>query len=67
MKQKTLPPLDVLQRYSVDEACAYLRCSRRTLYQRINASELPVIRDGHRTYVPGTAIAERSRLPDHAA
>lgn len=27
-----LPPLDPMQRYTVDESCRYLRTSRTTLY-----------------------------------
>jgi hypothetical protein len=62
MKTNSLPPLDVLQRYSVPEASAYLRQSRAKTYQDIAAKVLPIIKDGRRTYVPGTAIAERSRI-----
>ena len=61
MKQPNLPPLDTLQRYSVPEASAYLRQSRAKTYQDIAAKTLTVIKDGRRTYIPGTAIAARSR------
>src|SRR5258705_79720 len=52
-----LPPLDQLQRYPINEAGSYLRMSRARLYEKIAAGELTVIRDGRRTYVPGSEIA----------
>ena len=60
--QQNLPPLDINQRYSIDEACAYLRKCRASLYTDIK-NGMPVIKDGRRTFVPGAVIAERSRLP----
>ena len=62
MKQQVLTPLDTLQRYTVPEASAYLRQSRAKTYQDIAKGLLPIIKDGRRTYVPGSAIAERSAL-----
>lgn len=59
----SLPPLDPAQRYSVDEAIAYLRTSRRTIYDDINAGRLITIHEGKRRFVPGSEIARRSRLP----
>ncbi len=56
-----LPPLDLQQRYSIPEASAYLRQSRSKTYMDIGAGTLAIIKDGKRTYIPGTAIAERSR------
>ncbi|MGK2926498.1 MAG: helix-turn-helix domain-containing protein [Lysobacterales bacterium] len=67
MVKQTLPPLDTLQRYSVPEASAYLRQSRAKTYQDIAAKRLPIIKDGRRTYIPGTAIAERSSIGAAAA
>lgn len=58
----SLQPLDVAQRYSTREACAYLRTSNATLYNLIAAGLLRVIREGKRTYVPGSEIARRSSL-----
>lgn len=66
MKAKILAPLDPLQRYTVNEACDYLRISRAHLYKQINNGSLPKIDDGKRTFIPGAAIAARSRLPDEA-
>jgi hypothetical protein len=59
----TLPPLDVTQRYSVEEAIAYLRSSRKTLFDDIRNGRLATIKEGKRRFVPGTEIARRSRLP----
>jgi excisionase family DNA binding protein len=57
-----LPALDTAQRYTVNEACAYLRVSRAYLYKLIREGQVPTIADGRRTFVPGAAIAERSRV-----
>ena len=47
MKQRPhLPPLDPAQRYNVEEAIAYLRTSRRSLYDDINAGRLLTILEG---------------------
>jgi excisionase family DNA binding protein len=62
MQQKNLPPLDLNQRYSIGEACAYLRISRAQLYKRITDGSLPTIEDGRRRFVPGHVIAARSRV-----
>ena len=56
-----LPPLDPQQRYTIPEASAYLRQSRSKTYLDIGAGTLTTIKDGKRTYIPGTVIAERSR------
>jgi excisionase family DNA binding protein len=61
-KRAALAPLDINQRYAIDEAALYLRCSRAYVYRLIKREELPTIQDGRRTYVPGAAIAERSRV-----
>jgi hypothetical protein len=63
MKPPTLPPLDSQQRYSIPEAIHYLRSSRRTIYADIARGRLKVIREGRRTFVPGSEIVRRSRLP----
>ena len=62
MQQKTLPALDLNQRYTIEEACAYLRISRAQLYKKISEGSLSTIEDGRRRFVPGQVIAERSRL-----
>ena len=60
--QAPLPPLDARQRYSVDEGIAYLRESRSRLYEKIASGELKVIKDGRRTYIPGTELVRLSTL-----
>jgi excisionase family DNA binding protein len=67
MPKPTIPPLDVLQRYTINEACSYLRVSRATLYKCIHAGKLPIIKEGRRTFVPGRVIAERSAPPEAAS
>jgi hypothetical protein len=64
----TLPPVDPNQRYEVEEARAYLRQSRSKTYSDIAAGALKVIKDGKRTYIPGSEIVRRSTLqPTQAA
>lgn len=58
-----LPQLDERQRYSVPEAIAYLRTSRRSIYALIGSGSLRVLKEGRRTYVPGSEIARLSRVP----
>ncbi len=60
--QAPLPPLDARQRYSVDEGIVYLRESRSRLYEKIASGELKIIKDGGRTYVPGSELIRLSRL-----
>ena len=57
------PPLDPLQRYSIAEANALLRQSNARTYQQIKTGDLRTIRDGGRTYIPGSEIVRRSTLP----
>jgi hypothetical protein len=61
-----LPLLDARQRYSVDEGMAYLRESRSRLYEKIASGELKVIKDGRRTYIPGTELVRLSTLADNS-
>lgn len=64
MSTQTTPlaPLDPAQRYSIPEAIRYLRSSRKTIYQDINAGKLAIIKHGRRTFVPGSEIARLSRV-----
>lgn len=59
---RTLPPVDPNQRYEIDEAKDYLRQSRSKTYSDIASGALRVIKDGGRTYVPGSEIVRRSTL-----
>lgn len=56
-----LPPLDERQRYGIAEAAAYLRICRARVYQKLAAGELKIIKDGRRSFIPGTEIARLSR------
>lgn len=60
MKSRNLPPLDLNQRYSVEEAAAYLRQSRAKTFADIGSGKLSSLTDGRRRYVPGWAIARAS-------
>ena len=57
----TLPPLDERQRYSIEETIAYLRISRARLYEKIAAGEIATLKDGRRTFIPGTEIVRHCR------
>ena len=63
----TLPPVDARQRYSIPEGVQYLRLSRSEIYARIKSGTIKVIKDGKRTFVPGTEIIRLSTLPSEAA
>jgi excisionase family DNA binding protein len=58
-----VPKLDKLQRYSVPEALALLRTSRRSLYQLIAAGRIRPIKQGRRTFISGAQIAKLSQVP----
>jgi excisionase family DNA binding protein len=55
-----LPPLDPAQRYSPEEAAAYLRISRWSVFMDIRDGRLASIKEGRRRFVPGSEIARRS-------
>lgn len=61
-ESRMLAPLDAAQRYSIAEACQYLRASRDNVYRKIRRGELRTLRDGRRRYVPGSEIARVSTL-----
>lgn len=56
-------PLDAQQRYTIPEASDLLRQSRAKTYKDITAGNIRVIKDGSRTYIPGSEIIRRSTLP----
>lgn len=58
-----LPPVDAGQRYSVEETALYLRSSRWSVFMDLREGRLRAIREGRRTYIPGSEIIRRSTLP----
>jgi hypothetical protein len=50
-------------RYSIPETAALLRQSVPKTWIDIRENKLKVIREGGRTFVPGSEIVRRSRLP----
>lgn len=62
-----LQPLDERQRYTPEEAIAYLRISRRTLFEHINTGALSSLKEGKRRFIPGSAIIKASVTPLRAA
>src|SRR5260370_37623382 len=63
---RTIPPVDVAQRYTIAEAVSYLRISHASIYKEINARRIRILKHGKRTFVPGSEIARLSRLEDAA-
>jgi excisionase family DNA binding protein len=59
----SVPVLDVAQRYSVPEAIALLRTSRRSIYQLIADGRIRPIKQGRRTFISGASIAALSQAP----
>jgi hypothetical protein len=54
--------IDSNQRLSIPETNAALRQSNSKTYEDIAAGRLKVIKDGKRTYIPGSEIIRRSAL-----
>jgi Helix-turn-helix domain len=66
--EEPLAPLDPLQRYTVKETLAYLRTSRQSFYSKIlNKGKIAVIKEGARTFIPGSEIVRLSRVETQAA
>jgi hypothetical protein len=57
-----LPALDPAQRYSIEEGIAYLRSSRKTIFDDIREGRLLTIKEGKRRFIPGSEIVRRSRV-----
>ncbi len=66
-KRQPPPALDPLQRYTIPESNAVLRQSNAKTYGDIKTGKIRVIRDGGRTYVPGSELVRLSSLPADAA
>jgi hypothetical protein len=60
---RVFPPLEPHRRYTIPAASGLLSQSRAKTYLDIRAGVLAVIKDGRRTYIPGTEIIRRSTLP----
>lgn len=55
-----LAPIDPNQRYTPEEAAAYLRSSRWSVYLDFRTKRLSFFKDGKRTYVMGAELIRRS-------
>lgn len=69
---KRKPPapaaLDPNSRYTIPEAAAALRQSVAKTYLDIKRGQLRIIKDGTRTYAPGSELIRRCTLPsEHSA
>lgn len=67
-RKRVSPPatVDANQRYDLAEVNAILRQSPAKTFADMRAGTLRVIREGRRTFVPGSELIRRSRLPEHA-
>lgn len=55
--------VDPNQRYTMPEAAAILRQSLAKTYLDVRRGELRILKDGSRTYAPGSELVRRSTLP----
>ena len=55
-----LPPVDANRRYDISTACAYLGISRVRLYSKLKVGEIRPLKDGGRTFIPGSEIIRLS-------
>lgn len=62
-KNSTLPALDPLRRYPVEQAMAYLGISRKRFYDNIKAGRIKIVKDGRRTFVPASEVIRCSQAP----
>ena len=59
---KNLPPLDILQRYTINESADYLRVSRAYVCKLIKKGSLETIEEGSHRFVTGSAIEARCTI-----
>ncbi|GEM_PF-4842180 len=64
IKGSVLLPLDISQRYSIEEAARYLRTSRWSVFQLLKNNQIQRIKQGKRTFIPGSEIARLSTIPN---
>ncbi len=62
MTRSPLPPIDTQQRYTINEACQYLRISRPFLYEKVKRREIRILKDRSRSFIPGSEIVRNSTL-----
>ena len=66
-QRRNLPPPDPASRYSVPDALVYLDLSRKGFYGLVKAGHLRLIKNGRRSYCPGSEIIRLSTLPAMSA
>jgi hypothetical protein len=57
---QSLPPIDPLRRYSVNDSLQYLGISRAPFYQNVAEGKIKIIKDRKRTFVPGSELVRLS-------
>lgn len=58
-----LPQLEPLRRYDIPTTLALLGISRRHFYQSVKAGRIKMVKDGRRSFCPGSEIARLSQVP----
>jgi hypothetical protein len=74
-RKKPVPPpplVDARQRYDIPEGSAILRQSQAATFKDMarpddDPRKLRVIREGGRTFIPGSELIRRSTLPEQTA
>ena len=57
-----LPPIDERRRYPIPVGADYLGCSNSYVFKLMREKRIQVIRDGGRTYIPGSEIVRLSTI-----
>ena len=57
-----LDPVDPLRRYDVPMSCDLLGISRAKYYKDVKDGKIKIIKDGGRTFTPGTEIVRLSSV-----
>jgi hypothetical protein len=60
------PALEANRRYSINDGAAILNCSRSRFYEHIKAGRIRIIKDGRRSYAPGSDLIALSTIAEDA-
>jgi hypothetical protein len=65
--EPALPAFDERLRFRVEIASRFLGQSKATTWNQIRHGDLVAIREGKRTFIPGSEISRRCRAPSASA
>jgi hypothetical protein len=65
-KTQPLPQLDPLRRYSIADSLTLLGVSKKRFYAHVKAGRITLLKDGRRSFCPGSDIARLSQPPEAA-